>query len=95
MFRGCWGESHTPVLLEVFSMLDRKRIGLYCKHFRTDVLHYVCLADFCRDYGLNYKTIWAFENGKCQNIKYPVYYYNACFTEYDKNKFVRGFFECL
>lgn len=76
-------------------MIDRKRIGSYCKRFRLDVLRYDYLTDFCRDYNLNYKTIWAFENGKCQNIKYPVYYYNACSCEYEKNNFVRGFFECL
>ena len=76
-------------------MLDRKRIGLFCKRFRTDVLGFNRLSDFCNEYGLNYKTIWAFENGKCQNIKYPVYYYNACSCENERSKFVGGFFECL
>ena len=71
----------------------QKEIGMFCKNWRTDVLKYRYLVDFCNDYKLEYKTMWAFENGKCQNINYPMIYYRATFDA-DKPAFERGFFEC-
>lgn len=74
-------------------MTKQKEIGQFCKNWRTDKLHYRYLVDFCNDYHLVYKTMWAFEHGKCQNIEYPMVYYRATLAD-EQQEFARGFFEC-
>ena len=74
-------------------MSKQKEIGQFCKNWRTDRLHYKYLVDFCKDYKLVYKTMWAFEHGQCQNIDYPMIYYRATFRD-EQQEFARGFFEC-
>lgn len=71
-----------------------KKIGLYCRNFRIDVLG-MSLTEFCNITNSNIKNVSAFENGRANNIKYLILYYNEC-NEYEKETFLSGLFRgCL
>lgn len=54
-----------------------KRIGNYCKNFRTDRLE-LSLTEFCELNNLNIKNVNAFEFGRANNIQYLYQYYRMC-----------------
>lgn len=60
--------------------------GERCARFRNDILQ-LNLTDFCNCTGANLKNVWAFENGKANNIKYLFYYYNMCVTQHEQERF--------
>ena len=43
----------------------------------------------------NLKNIWAFENGKANNIKYIFYYFKLFDSDSDQKEYVRGLFNIL
>ena len=43
----------------------------------------------------NLKNIWAFENGKANNIKYIFYYFNLFDSDSDQKEYARGLFNIL
>lgn len=60
--------------------------GERCARFRNDVLK-ISLTEFCRNNNANIKNVSAFENGRANNIRYLFYYYNACETVNEQEKF--------
>lgn len=49
-------------------------IGKLCKQYRLKYIK-MTLKDFANFYNDSDKNIWAFENGKANNLKYLFYYY--------------------
>ena len=49
-------------------------IGIYCKNVRLN--QNMSLKEFAILNNDNLKNIWAFENGRANNIKYIFYYFN-------------------
>ena len=68
-------------------------IGLYCKKVRLN--QNVSLKDFANMNKDNFKNIWAFENGKANNIKYIFYYFNLFKTDSEQKEYIRGLFNIL
>ena len=68
-------------------------IGLYCKEVRLN--QNVSLKDFANMNKDNFKNIWAFENGKANNIKYIFYYFNLFKTDSEQKEYIRGLFNIL
>lgn len=68
-------------------------IGKYCKNVR--VKQNVTLKDFASLNHDNLKNIWAFENGKANNIKYIFYYLKLFDSDSDQKEYVRGLFNIL
>lgn len=68
-------------------------IGTYCKNVRLN--QEVSLKDFAILNNDNLKNIWAFENGKANNIKYIFYYFNLFDSDSDQKEYVRGLFNIL
>lgn len=66
-----------------------KNICSFCKEFRTDVLK-KSIAEVSRLSGIKERTLWAFENGRANNINHLSVYYDLCMTEQDKNEFMGG-----
>lgn len=68
-------------------------IGKYCKNVR--VKQNVSLKDFASLNHDNLKNIWAFENGKANNIKYIFYYLKLFDSDSGQKEYVRGLFNIL
>ena len=68
-------------------------IGIYCKNVRLN--QNITLKDFAVLNNDNFKNIWAFENGKANNIKYIFYYFNLFDSDSDQKEYVRGLFNIL
>ena len=52
----------------------QENIGQLCKSYRLRYIK-MSLKDFAKFYNDSDKNIWAFENGKANNLKYLFYYY--------------------
>lgn len=52
----------------------QENIGQLCKAYRLKHIK-MSLKDFALFYNDSDKNIWAFENGKANNLKYLFYYY--------------------
>lgn len=68
-------------------------IGKYCKNVR--VKQNVTLKDLAILNNDNLKNIWAFENGKANNIKYIFYYFKLFNSDSEQKEYVRGLFNIL
>lgn len=68
-------------------------IGIYCKNVRLN--QNITLKDFAILNNDNFKNIWAFENGKANNIKYIFYYFNLFDSDSEQKEYVRGLFNIL
>lgn len=66
-----------------------EKIGAYCKGYRIDTLC-MTLTEFANINEENIKNIWAFENGKANNIKYLKLYYDTSLKHEDQRKFLDG-----
>lgn len=66
-----------------------KNISSFCKEFRTDVLK-KSIAELSRHSGVKERTLWAFENGRANNINHLSVYYDECVTEHDRTEFIGG-----
>ena len=55
----------------------KKLVGNYCRYFRK---HKLCLTleEFSDLYGINYKSLSGFENGRSSNYFYIVLFIKAC-----------------
>ena len=68
-------------------------IGIYCKNVRLN--QNMSLKEFAILNNDNLKNIWAFENGRANNIKYIFYYFNLFDSDSDQKEYVRGLFNIL
>lgn len=68
-----------------------EEIAKYCKEFRAYIIR-VNLTDFCNELNVNAKNLYAFENGKANNIKYLYYYYHMCKSDEMRTEFITGLF---
>ena len=68
-------------------------IGLYCKNVRLN--QKASLKDLAILNNDNLKNIWAFENGKANNIKYIFYYFKLLDSDSEQKEYVRGLFDIL
>lgn len=68
-------------------------IGLYCKNVRLN--QNASLKDLAILNNDNLKNIWAFENGKANNIKYIFYYFKLLDSDSEQKEYVRGLFNIL
>lgn len=67
-----------------------KHLQEFCKSFRTDYLK-LTLQEIQKQYGIPFKALSAFENGRSTNIKHLNTYYLLCKTQADRNEFIKGF----
>lgn len=68
-------------------------IGKLCKQYRLKYVK-MSLKDFADFYNDSDKNIWAFENGKANNLKYLFYYYKML-DDSKKMLFSRELFNIL
>lgn len=68
-------------------------IGIYCKNVRLN--QNISLKEFAILNNDNFKNIWAFENGKANNIKYIFYYFKLFDSDSEQKEYVRGLFNIL
>ena len=68
-------------------------IGIYCKNVRLN--QNMSLKEFAILNNDNLKNIWAFENGRANNIKYIFYYFKLFDSDSDQKEYVRGLFNIL
>ena len=73
--------------------MDILQLGSLCKQARLN--KNIPLVKFAQMNDENYKNIWAFENGKANNIKYISYYYNLFDDETNRKEFSKKLFEIL
>lgn len=73
--------------------MNISQLGSLCKQAR--VKKNITLVKFAQMNDENYKNIWAFENGKANNIKYLPYYYNLFDDETNRKEFSKKLFEIL
>lgn len=73
--------------------MDILQLGLLCK--QTRINKNIPLVKFAQMNNENYKNIWAFENGKANNIKYLSYYYNLFEDTQKLEEFIKQVFEIL
>lgn len=69
----------------------KNTVGEYCKQYRINDLN-LNLIDFAYFNEINFKSVWAFENGRSTNLKYLFYYYNVAYG-FKRDKFIKGLFE--
>ncbi len=67
-----------------------KHVQAFCKEFRSEYLG-ITLKEIQDIYGIPFKALSAFENGRSTNIKHLNTYYLLCKTQTDRNEFIRGF----
>lgn len=67
-----------------------KHIQEFCREFRTEHLK-ITLMEIQEKYGIPYKALSAFENGRSTNIKHLNTYYLLCKNQVDRNEFIKGF----
>lgn len=72
-------------------MFDINKIAQICKDIRINTLK-MGLTEFSKENNENIKNIWAFENGKANNIKYLFLYYNMCEDEQVRRDFAQKLF---
>lgn len=74
--------------------MDKENLKLkvadYCKNYRENQLM-LSLTEFSNLNNVSFKNVWAFENGKANNIIYLYYYYNLS-KGFQKDNFIRGVF---
>lgn len=66
-----------------------KNISSFCKDFRIYVLQKT-IAELSRASGVKERTLWAFENGKANNINHLSVYFNQCITDKARKEFMEG-----
>lgn len=71
--------------------MNTLKVGRLCKQARLK--KNISLVRFAQMNNENYKNIWAFENGKANNIKYLSYYYNLFDDEHSRKEFTKELFE--
>lgn len=67
-----------------------KHVQAFCKEFRSEYLN-ITLKEIQDIYGIPFKALSAFENGRSTNIKHLNTYYLLCKTQEDRNEFIKGF----
>ena len=67
-----------------------KHVQEFCRYFRTEYIK-ITLMDIQDKYGIPYKALSAFENGRSTNINHLNTYYLLCKTQADRNEFIKGF----
>lgn len=67
-----------------------KHVQAFCREFRSEYLG-ITLKEIQDIYGIPFKALSAFENGRSTNIKHLNTYYLLCKTQADRNEFIRGF----
>ena len=67
-----------------------KHVQQFCKDFRTTFLK-LTLEDVHNKFGINVKTLSAFENGRSTNINHLNTYYLLCENVEQRTAFIRGF----
>lgn len=67
-----------------------KHLQEFCKNFRTEYLK-ITLQEIQNTYGIPFKALSAFENGRSTSIKHLNTYYLLCKTQEDRNEFIKGF----
>lgn len=73
--------------------MDILQLGKLCKKVRLK--KGIPLVTFAQMNDDNYKNIWAFENGRANNIKYLSYYYNLFEDTQKLEEFLKQVFEIL
>ena len=71
-----------------------KHVQAFCKDFRTKYLN-ITLQKIQDNYGIPFKALSAFENGRSTNINHLNTYYLLCKTQADRNEFIKGFSEAM
>lgn len=76
------------------SRMDKENLKLkvakYCKEYREKQLM-LSLTEFSNLNNVSFKNVWAFENGKANNIIYLYYYYHLS-KGFQKELFIKGVF---
>lgn len=67
-----------------------KHVQDFCKDFRTNYLK-LTLQEIHDIYGIPFKALSAFENGRSTNIQHLNTYYLLCKTKADRQAFISGF----
>lgn len=71
-----------------------RNVQNFCREFRTEYLK-ITLMEIQQKYGIQYKALSAFENGRSTNIKHLNTYYLLCKTKADRNAFITGFDQAM
>ena len=89
-FKGVQLGAVPPFFRKVNTMQNSyKNISSFCKDFRIDVLKKT-IADLSRASGVKERTLWAFENGKANNINHLSVYFDECITDEARKEFLGG-----
>ena len=67
-----------------------KHLTEFCKDFRINHLK-ITLQEVQDKYGIPFKALSAFENGRSTNVNHLNTYYLLCKTKEDRKAFVDGF----
>lgn len=67
-----------------------KHVQEFCRTFRTEYLK-LTLEEVHLKFGVNVKTLSAFENGRSTNINHLNTYYLLCENVDQRSAFIRGF----
>ena len=67
-----------------------KHLTEFCKDFRINYLK-ITLQEVQNKYGIPFKALSAFENGRSTNVNHLNTYYLLCKTKEDRKVFVDGF----
>lgn len=67
-----------------------KHVQEFCKDFRTNYLK-LTLQEIQDIYGIPFKALSAFENGRSTNIQHLNTYYLLCKNKEDRQAFISGF----
>ena len=67
-----------------------KNVQNFCREFRTEYLK-ITLQEIQEKYGIPYKALNAFENGRSSNINHLNTYYLLCKNRKDRQHFIDGF----
>ena len=67
-----------------------KNVQNFCREFRTEYLK-LTLQEIQDKYGIPYKALSAFENGRSTNIQHLYTYYLLCKTQEERSDFINGF----
>lgn len=67
-----------------------KNVQEFCRTFRTEYLK-LTLQEIQDVYGIPFKALSAFENGRSTNIQHLNTYYLLCKTKADRQVFINGF----
>ena len=67
-----------------------KHVQEFCREFRTEYLK-ITLMEIQEKYGIPFKALSAFENGRSTNIQHLNTYYLLCKNRKDRQCFIDGF----